>query len=117
MRRSMIAASALPLVLVAAAGPGAGAREDPGAPPSTYVGTADIEERESVGTASDGDLWPSCWADDGNLYTANGDGKGFSLDGPFSDIAVNRVEGEPPNLSGETLARGDEVGTIWSGDG
>ncbi|MGH3356337.1 MAG: DUF4185 domain-containing protein [Nocardioidaceae bacterium] len=117
MRRSLIAASALPLILVAAAGPGAGAREDPGAPPSTYVGTADIEERESVGTASDGDLWPSCWANDGNLYTANGDGKGFSLDGPFSDIAVNRVEGEPPNLSGETLARGDEVGTIWSGDG
>jgi hypothetical protein len=133
MRRSVIAAicCCVPLVPLtitsagvassqeqtAAAHADARADESAGPPPSTFVGTARVEERESVGTASDGDLWPSCWSDDGNLYTANGDGKGFSLEGPFADIAVNRVQGEPPNLTGQTLARGDEVGTIWSGAG
>ena len=99
----------------AAAAPAPGPAVLPDAPASTFFGTAAIEEAESVGTDSDGDLWPSCWSDDGHLYSTNGDGKGFSLDGPFADIAVNRIEGVPPTLTGETLARGDEVGTIWSG--
>jgi hypothetical protein len=123
VRRSLVPALCVPLALLAAGSGSAAEHRRPaeqdvgGAPPSTFVGTSRIEERASVATASDGDLWPSCWADDGNLYTANGDGKGFSLDGQFSDIAVNRVQGEPRNLSGETVARGDDVGTIWSGDG
>jgi hypothetical protein len=116
MRRSSVITLLLPLALLTTAQAGA-ASDDAGPPPSTFVGTARVEERESVATASDGDLWPSCWSDDGNLYTANGDGKGFSLDGSFADIAVNRVQGDPPNLTGETIARGDEVGTIWSGAG
>lgn len=87
------------------------------APVSTYFGTADVAEHEAIGTNSDGDLWPSCWNADGNLYTANGDGKGFSTDGPFSDIAVSRVVGALPTLGGQTLARGDSLGTIWSGAG
>ncbi|WP_432940634.1 DUF4185 domain-containing protein [Kribbella sp. CA-253562] len=83
---------------------------------STYVGTATVE---STGTASrsDGDLWPSCWAGNGNLYSANGDGKGFSLDGEFADIAVSEIKGEPGSLTGTTISRGDQVGSIWSGAG
>jgi len=118
MRRSL--AALLPLALtvpVALVAPPSGAADDGAPPPSTYVGTARVEEKESVSTPSDGDLWPSCWAKDGNLYAANGDGKGFSLDGPFSDIAVSRIEGTPPKLTGETVARGDDIGTIWSGPG
>jgi hypothetical protein len=87
------------------------------APTSTYFGTAGIDEHEAVATQSDGDLWPSCWSDDGNLYAANGDGKGFSVDGPFADIAVSQVRGQVPQLTGQTLATGDAVGSIWSGAG
>ncbi|TCO54760.1 carbohydrate binding domain-containing protein [Actinocrispum wychmicini] len=89
----------------------------PDAPPSTAVATASLDTHEAVGTSSDGDLWPSCWSNDDNLYAANGDGKGFTTTGPFADITVNRIEGRPPNLSGATLAQGDAVGSVWSGGG
>ena len=71
----------------------------------------------SVGV-SDGDLWPSCWSGDDALYSANGDGAGFGYE--FSDIVVNRITGSPTaedGLEGERLARGDEVGQVWSGEG
>jgi hypothetical protein len=108
----------LPLVLGSAAvltqsSPG-GSTPSGGA--STYVGTTTVESK-GMPSASDGDLWPSCWAGNGNLYTANGDGKGFSLDTEFADIAVSEVKGEPGSLSGTTIARGDQVGSIWSGGG
>jgi hypothetical protein len=72
---------------------------------------------EVVGV-SDGDLWPSCWSDDDALYTANGDGMGFGNE--FFDIAVNRVTGSPTDengLEGSFLAGGEDVGTVWSGEG
>lgn len=84
------------------------------APPSTWSGTVKMDPNERYGTESDGDLWPSCWADDGNPYAAWGDGKGFDLDGAFSDIGVARISGEPGDLRGENLAQGDEVGPIWA---
>ena len=93
----------------AAAAPGREPAALPDAPVSTFFGTAAIEEAESVGTDSDGDLWPSCWAGNGNLYTTNGDGKGFSLDGPFADIAVNEDRGrraEPDRRDGGPRRRG-----------
>jgi hypothetical protein len=89
----------------------------PDAPASTFFGTARIDEHEIVKTNSDGDLWPSCWSNDGNLYAANGDGKGFSTNGPFADVAVSRVQGSPPALAGQTLATGSAVSSIWSGAG
>ncbi|MEU4292185.1 hypothetical protein AB0E63_28500 [Kribbella sp. NPDC026596] len=45
------------------------------------------------------------------------DGKGFSLDQDFADIAVSEITGSPGNLSGATISRGDQVGSIWSGAG
>jgi hypothetical protein len=78
---------------------------------STFFATAAVEEHASVVSASDGDLWPSCWADDDHLYSANGDGSGFSPSGPSVDIAVSRISGYPGALSGATLARSAEVGT------
>lgn len=83
---------------------------------STYVGTATVETTGQA-SPSDGDLWPSCWAGNGDLYSANGDGKGFSLDAEFSDIAVSEIKGQPGSLTGATVARGDQVGSIWSGAG
>ena len=83
---------------------------------SSYVGTATVETK-GMPSKSDGDLWPSCWAGNGNLYAANGDGKGFSLDQAFADIAVSEIQGDVTNLSGTTVARGDQVSSIWSGAG
>ncbi len=81
---------------------------------STFFATVDVEPATSVLTQSDGDLWPMTWADDGALYTANGDGKGFS-DLTWSDIVVNRVDGNPETgITGERLADGAVVGPIWS---
>ncbi len=83
---------------------------------STFVGTTTVETKGTP-SPSDGDLWPSCWAGNGNLYAANGDGKGFSLDQEFADIAVSEIKGDPGSLTGTTIARGDQVGSIWSGTG
>ena len=83
---------------------------------STYIGTTTVESK-GMPSQSDGDLWPSCWAGNDKLYAANGDGKGFSLDQEFSDIAVSEINGSPGNLSGTTISKGDQVGPIWSGGG
>jgi hypothetical protein len=82
---------------------------------STFFAAASIEDGSSIKTASDGDLWPSCWASDDNLYTANGDGKGFDLSAWWaSDIAINRISGTLPNLSGNVIAAGNRVGQVWT---
>src|SRR5450759_386547 len=82
-------------------------------PPSTFFATAAEESYSTYQMIGDGDLWPSCWADDGNLYTANGDGTAFSGSSKRFDMAVSRISGRPPHLSGITLAT--NVGTNWSG--
>lgn len=74
---------------------------------------AHVGQANTVMTDSDGDLWPSAWADDDGLYTAAGDGTGFARHG-WSDILVNRVDGTPETgLSGERLSDGDAVGVVW----
>ena len=53
---------------------------------------------------ADGDLWPSCWASDGNLYAANGDGSAFTgTQQTRYDMAVSRIAGNPSNLVGTTV--------------
>jgi len=84
-------------------------------PESTMFATAFIEPAGSLPTESDGDLWPCAWADDGNLYLMNGDGRGFDLTAPFADIVMNRLTGSPEmGLTGTRLAAGDEIAPIWS---
>ncbi|GAA1540523.1 hypothetical protein HD600_001017 [Microbacterium ginsengiterrae] len=79
--------------------------------------SATVDDRPTAIAISDGDLWPSCWSDDGALYTANGDGAGFGYE--FSDVVMNRVTGTPEadDLDGEALALGDDLGQVWSGEG
>ena len=75
---------------------------------------ADIGAGQEVGNPSDGDLWPSARADDGDLYSACSDGLGFDLRGEWSDIVVNRITGDPgQGLSGARLAAGDAVAHVW----
>jgi hypothetical protein len=82
---------------------------------NSFFTNAWIEEGTSYGTFSDGDLWPSCWSDDDNLYAANGDGRGFNfLSFNYFDIVVNRISGAFPNLVGQAVAAADAVGQIWN---
>ncbi|MGZ0151610.1 DUF4185 domain-containing protein [Kribbella sp. WER1] len=83
---------------------------------TTPIGTAQVESKGTP-SKSDGDLWPSCWSKNDKMYAANGDGKGFSTDGPFADVAVSEINGTPGNLSGATIAKGDQLGQVWSGAG
>ncbi len=63
--------------------------------------------------AKGGDNWPATWADDDHLYTAYGDGNGFS---PYTDIRFSlgfaKVSGTPPALNGLNLRTptGERVG-------
>ncbi len=74
-----------------------------------------VEEQSTYNTPSDRDLWPAAWSDDDYVYSTNGDGKGFDLSAPWSDIVVNRITGHPEsrNVTGTRLASGDQVGQVW----
>jgi len=57
-----------------------------------------------VRVAKGSDNWPLTWADDDQLYTAYGDGKGF--DPPVPDklsLGFARVSGAPPNFAGVNI--------------
>lgn len=83
-------------------------------PPQSKYFSAFAEERYSTyQLPGDGDLWPSCWAADDNVYAANGDGTAFTGNASRYDMAVSRISGMPPNLTGTTVAT--NVGTNWSG--
>lgn len=83
-------------------------------PETTFFSTAAEEAYSTVQiSGGNGDLWPSCWADDDNLYAGSGDGSAFQ--GKFSDLSISRISGTPPNLAGRTIA--NSVGTNWSGSG
>lgn len=113
LTRSAAAAAALAAVAACWTAAPASAQQPTGAE-STFFSTAFTQYHDEVDTPSDGDLWPSCWGQDGHLYAANGDGRGFSAE-PWSDIVMNRVFGTPESgITGERLAAGDQIGTIWS---
>jgi hypothetical protein len=87
------------------------------APESTYFSTVSVDPGATVGAPAigdnkeHGDLWPSCWSDDDNVYGAYGDGQGFG--DTWHDIGVARISGMPGNLTGTQLAAGDQIGRIW----
>lgn len=86
-------------------------------PPSSFFATSLVEYSSSVNiAASDGDLWPTTWADDDYLYTANGDGRGFSTNqADFADAVVNRISGTPETgITGLRLAAGNQLGPVWT---
>ncbi|MGH7664934.1 MAG: hypothetical protein ACRENI_11655 [Gemmatimonadaceae bacterium] len=83
-------------------------------PDSRFFATARVETFSPVDTDSGGDLWPSCWAGDGYLYTANGDGRGFGPPSGDSDTVVSRISGTPETgLTGEAISRGEAVANVW----
>ena len=80
-------------------------------PQSSFFSTIGEESYSTIQMSNgSGDLWPSCWADDGNLYTANGDGNGFSS--TFYAMAINKVAGASPSSLTGSFVAGD-VGHIY----
>ncbi|MCX7012630.1 MAG: serine hydrolase [Candidatus Sumerlaeota bacterium] len=59
---------------------------------------------EIVRKAKDSDTWPSTWADDGNLYVAWADGRGFE---PFTEeklgLGMACISGFPPDFAGVNI--------------
>lgn len=94
----------------------AGALLTSGCGASTPIAAGIVADAPTAIGVSDGDLWPSCWSDDGALYAANGDGAGFGS--VTSDIVMNRITGSPASddLSGEALATGDGLGRVWTAE-
>jgi CubicO group peptidase (beta-lactamase class C family) len=71
-------------------------------PMSDLVSSVEFAPKDSVVQLARGsDTWPITWADDGNLYTAYGDGNGFE---PFTEyklsMGIGMVKGNPPNIEG-----------------
>lgn len=84
---------------------------------STFFSSATIDEHQTTSSPSYGDLWPSCWADDGYLYAANGDGTGFqNVANTSNDIVMNRINGTPGNLTG-TVTNVAGISQVWSASG
>lgn len=86
---------------------------------STFFSTVYVDEKTTIPVIGNGDLWPSCWGDDGALYAANGDGWGLDFARrAWADVWVNRIDGDLPGpLSGMPLARAEQVADVWSGTG
>lgn len=83
-------------------------------PPSTWAGTLDVAPKNTIRTNSDGDLWPSCWAQDNSVYTAWGDGRGFDPNGAWVDMGTARITGDADNLQGVNGALSDAVVPLWN---
>ncbi len=88
-------------------------------PPSSVVTEVTWSDRSTiVRKAVGGDTWPITWADDGNLYTAYGDGNGFLPNVPNKlSLGFARVSGPGDNPSGVNIrsATGEQFGNGPSG--
>lgn len=123
-RLRVSAAAAIAVILAATTGVAVRGAQTAGqalaaTPPySNFFSTVDVSPSATVGApaigdgANHGDLWPNCWSNDDNVYTAYGDGIGFGSVG--SDIGTARISGMPGSLSGTQLALGNAVGQVWN---
>jgi CubicO group peptidase (beta-lactamase class C family) len=71
-------------------------------PPSPVIRHIDWAPKESIiRLARDSDNWPLTWGDDDCLYTAWGDGTGFSPKTPKKlSLGLAKVLGSPPEITG-----------------
>lgn len=74
-------------------------------PPSTVIKKIDWAPPEAIVRRAPGsDNWPMTWADDGELYTAYGDGNGFEPLLPEKlSLGFAKVTGPPKNFRGENI--------------
>lgn len=83
-------------------------------PPSTAITGISWAAKETIVRKARGsDNWPLTWADDGEQYTAYGDGRGFE---PFVPrklgLGFARIEDDPPRLQGINIPSptGEQLG-------
>lgn len=83
-------------------------------PQSTLIKEVTFEPKNKIIRMAEGsDNWPVTWADDDMLYTAYGDGWGFS---PFTDIKLSlgiaKIKGNIPSINGTNIRTnsGERVG-------
>jgi hypothetical protein len=82
------------------------------APESPLIQSVQVDGLPLEPFASDGDLWLSTWADDNNIYSGWGDGKGPLTDQQpiqWVDCGLVRLTGELPDIKPETRYRQDET--------
>ena len=81
------------------------AEAGPPYPPSPVIRGIRWAPKETILRLARGsDNWPMTWADDGHLYTAYGDGRGFEPYVPKKlSLGLARVLGVPPDVRGENL--------------
>lgn len=107
-----------PLVAAVADAP-AGRGSAPYPPSPAIAGIRWAEPATIVRRARDSDNWPLTWADDGHLYTAYGDGRGFEpfVPGKLS-LGFARVEGGPADFRGVNIrsATGERTGDGPAGE-
>ena len=79
------------------------ARNAPYPPSTTITGLAWAPVETVICPARKADNWPITWADDGDQYTAYGDGWGFMDDFPRDQklsLGFCKISGDPPGVSG-----------------
>jgi hypothetical protein len=91
-------------------------KSDAAPPPSTWAATLKVPATNQHSSQSDGDLWPSCWAEDNAIYTAWGDGTGFDAEGRWVDLGTARITGPANDLQGTNTALSEDVAPLWNGD-
>ena len=92
-------------ILLGVLGAATGAPAQPPYPPSPIIEKVSFDPVSSiVREAIDSDNWPITWADDGNMYTSYGDGRGFE---PKTDIKLSqgfaRIIGPATDFRGENI--------------
>lgn len=103
-------------VAVIGSSPASEAAEPVVPPPSPVIEKVTWAPKDQIVRLAKGsDNWPTTWADDDHLYTAYGDGRGFSPFVPKKlSMGLARVAGSPPAVEGVNL-RADTFET--TGDG
>jgi len=73
-------------------------------PPSPLIDSVVWERESIIQFGPESDQWPMTWGSDDNIYTAWGDGWGWSRgDEQKRSMGITRVQGIPPNLVGEDV--------------
>ena len=89
-------------------------------PPSPVItGITWAEPSTIVRKAEGGDNWPITWADDGNQYTAYGDGWGFEPKVPAKlSMGFAKITGSPENFQGINIRTesGERIGPGPAGE-
>ena len=78
-----------------------GDRSGPPYPPSPVIAKVVWAPVERIVRRAPGsDNWPITWGDDGDLYTAYGDGTGFDRHGRRLSLGLARIRGRPGSFTG-----------------